>query len=118
LYRRFIQHSAVCGQKAISFDKLTVSYEYALSQQALLSGGFESAVLGQKWCEITIEGSISGEDREIYERFIAAAKGAPKSLLVDITTYANCILLESVLTVLPDSRIERFLIKFRSVENG
>jgi hypothetical protein len=118
LYNRFFQHSIICGEIAVYFDKLTERYDYALSQQPLLSGGFETALIGLKWREITIEGCISVDDRRVYDSFLAAVRGAPKTLLVDDTTYTNCILVESGITTLPDSRIERYVMKFRSVENG
>lgn len=118
MYKRYFRHTVSCGQSGLDFDKMSVRYDYAVSQQALLSGGFETAVMGLKWCEITIEGSVSIDDREMYERFLAAVKGVPRSLLFDGTTYANCVLIESGITTLPDSRIEQFVMKFRSVENG
>lgn len=118
MYKRYITHTAVCGQTGLDFDKLNVRYEYAMTQQALISGGFETGVLGLKWCEITIEGNISNDDRSRYELFAAAVKGTPKTLTVDVTAFANCILIESSITTLPDSRIERFVMRFRSVENG
>ncbi len=118
MYKRFTHHILVCGEKGLLFDKISVKNELTLAQIPLISGGYYSKVIGTKWCEITVEGSISQDERQHYDRFIAAASGSPVELTADITTYYGCVLVENEVTSLPDSRIDRFRLKFRSVGNG
>ena len=84
----------------------------------MISGGFYSKLTGTKWCEITAQGVISRDDIHHYDSFFAAVRGRTVTMTVDTTEYTNCVLVEAELTTLPDSRLQQFTLRFRSVGNG
>ncbi|MBQ2580891.1 MAG: hypothetical protein II574_04610 [Ruminococcus sp.] len=119
MYKKSMTHSVLCGNAGLVFDSLKVKDEYSVVQLPLISGGFYTKIAGKKWTEIVMEGCISDSDRQRhYDSFIAAASSGEVSLIVDITSYSRCILIDQQLTALPDSRLERFIIRFRSVGNA
>lgn len=118
MYKKYIRHVLVCNQTGILCDSITVKHEYALAQTPLISGGYYSKRIGKRWSELIVEGSISHSDIEHYDSFLEAVSDGPVTLIADITEYYNCVLVETSMTCLPDSSINRFTMKFRSVGNG
>ncbi len=118
MYQKYTSHALICGDKGIVFDKLNIKYDYSLVQIPMISGGFYSKLTGTKWCEITAQGVISESDIHHYDSFFSAVSGRVVTLTVDTTEYTNCVLVETELTALPDSRLKRFTFRFRSVGNG
>lgn len=117
MYKKAIAHAVACGSAGLVFDSLKVKNEYSVVQIPLISGGFYTKIVGKKWTEIVIEGNISEDDRRHYDSFIAAVDSGAVSLIVDITSYSRCILIDHQVTTLSDSRLDRFTIRFRSVGN-
>ena len=117
MYKKAMAHSVACGNAGLVFDSLKVKNEYSVVQLPLIGGGFFTKIVGKKWTELVLEGNISEDDRSHYDSFIAAVSSGAVSLVVDITTYSRCILIDHQVTTPPDSRLDRFTIRFRSVGN-
>lgn len=117
MYNREISHVIVCNEKGLQFERLTLRNELDIAQLPLLSGGYYSAKVGVKWCEITVEGLIAQQERQVYDNFINEIKGGFKSVIVDTTVYSRCILEKSEIKAQADSGFESFKVTLRSVEN-
>lgn len=117
MYKRDLTHILICDEIGLNFDSIKVKYEYSLAQVPLISGGYYSKQMGKKWCELTVEGSISQSDREYYDRFLKLVNAGPKDLIADITEFKRCVLIESSISTEQGSRIDRFTMRFRSVDN-
>ncbi len=111
------KHILICGNKGLLYDSITEKDELVIAQVPLISGGFYSKLVGQKWCEVTVEGRISKSDLEYYNDFVFLVKGNSVTLSSEDTTYNHSILVQSELAELPDSRLYKYQLKFRSVEN-
>lgn len=118
MYQKTNSHVLICEELGVICESIKVKYEYSLEQVPLISGGYYSKKIGKKWCELTVEGKIAKSDRKQYDSFFALVSGEPVTLIADITEYKKCVLVESCVTTLPDSEIDRFMMRFRSVDNG
>lgn len=118
MYKKYTSHALICGDSGIVFDKLNIKYDYSLVQLPMISGGFYSKLTGTKWCELTAQGVISIDDIHHYNSFFAAVRDRVVNMTVDTTEYRNCVLVETEITALPDSRLRQFTFRFRSVGNG
>lgn len=118
MYQKHMAHAVSCGDHGIICDSIKVKHEYSLTQIPLISGGYYSKEIGKKWCELTIEASVSDSDRKYYDSFLKFVADGPVNLVADSEIYSKCVLVESSMTCVPDSRIYRFMMKFRSVTNG